>query len=46
MLYRFSTPDLTLKTTVELPKPEPFKSRKVIREVLGRQSRLGSPGAG
>ncbi len=28
MLYRFSTPDLTLKTTVELPKPEPPKAVK------------------
>jgi hypothetical protein len=23
MIYRYSTPDLTLKTSVELPKPEP-----------------------
>jgi hypothetical protein len=28
MLYRFSTPDLTLKTTAELPKPEPPKAEK------------------
>ena len=28
MLYRFSTPDLTLKTTAELPKPEPPKAGK------------------
>jgi hypothetical protein len=28
MLYRFSTPDLTLKTTTELPKPEPPKAEK------------------
>jgi hypothetical protein len=28
MLYRFSTPDLTLKTTAELPKPEPPEAAK------------------
>jgi hypothetical protein len=28
LLYRFSTPDLTLKTTAELPKPEPPKAGK------------------
>jgi hypothetical protein len=27
-LYRFSTPDLTLKTTAALPKPEPPKAGK------------------
>jgi hypothetical protein len=26
MLYKFSTPDLTLKSTAELPKPEPPKA--------------------
>jgi hypothetical protein len=28
MLYRFSTPDLTIKTTAELPKPEPPRAGK------------------
>ena len=28
MLYRFSTPDLTLKTTAELPKPVPPQTGK------------------